>query len=79
MKEAKIGNYPSWKLEKINEIQEKINEYYLLQSKIIAKEEKEIKPYRELLNKIEEANKIENLLNQFINIDEKFKEIENRI
>lgn len=77
--EAKIKAYPSWKLEKINEIQEKINEYYSLQSQIIAKEEKEVKPYKELLNKIEEANKIENLLNQFINIDEKLKEIENRI
>ncbi|MEM1574495.1 MAG: SMC family ATPase [Nitrososphaerota archaeon] len=78
-KEAKIGIYPSWKLEKINEIQEKINEYYLLQSQIITKEEKEVKPYRELLNKLEEVNKIESLLNQFVNIDKRLKEIENKI
>lgn len=78
-KEAKIGIYPSWKLEKINEVQEKINEYYLLQSQIITKEEKEIKPYKELLNKLEEINKIESLLNQFFNIDEKLKEIENKL
>ncbi|MEM2987317.1 MAG: AAA family ATPase, partial [Nitrososphaerota archaeon] len=77
--EAQVKAYPSWKLEKISEIQEKINEYYLLQSQIITKEEKEVKPYKELLNEIEEANKIENLLNQFINIDEKLKETENKI
>ncbi|MEM2927674.1 MAG: SMC family ATPase [Nitrososphaerota archaeon] len=77
--EAQVKAYPSWKLEKISEIQEKINEYYLLQSQIITKEEREVKPYRELLNEIEEANKIENLLNQFINIDEKLKETENKI
>ncbi|MEM3063019.1 MAG: SbcC/MukB-like Walker B domain-containing protein, partial [Nitrososphaerota archaeon] len=77
--EAQVEAYPSWKLEMINEIQEKINEYYLLQSQIITKEEKEIKPYKDLLNKIEEAKKIGNLLNQFIGIDEKLKEIENKI
>jgi exonuclease SbcC len=76
--EAQAEVYPKWKLEKIDEVREKINEYYSQQSKIISKET-EFKQYKDILNKIEEANKIENLLNQFVNINEKIKEVENKI
>lgn len=76
---TRLETYPNWKLEKVNEIQEKLNEYYYQQSQVISMEEKEVKPCKDIFNKMEEINEIEISLKQFDNINEKFKNIEKLI